>query len=138
MGDTVAARARRRIREEMTRQDLNQSDVAGRLGWTQSRISKALSGHNKTLDVDDLAALCFAVGLSLVEAVRDHGMEFCADMTPTELRVLERYRQLEPAERDAYLTLMRVIGPQTRLEERRARKKKPIIPPGRDRSRDTA
>lgn len=130
MGETVADRARRRVREEMDRQHLNQSDIAGRLGWTQTRVSKILNGKIE-LGVDDLGALCFALGLSLTEAVRDHGLEFCAEMQPTELRMLERFRQLTPRQRDNWLGLFEVVGPHTRLEERRAMPKKPLLTKGR-------
>lgn len=126
--------ARRRVRDEMDRKKLSQRDVAGILGWTQSRVGKVLTGRVQLL-VDDLEALCFAVGLHLTEAVRDPGLEFVADMTPSELRLLERFRQLTAPEKDAYNTLLRVQSPSA---ERRATMKRPIIPPGRDRSRDSA
>lgn len=133
MSDTSATRAVRRVREEMQRKNLSQSDIAGRLDWTQTRVSKLLNGKI-ALGLEELDALCFAVGLSLVEAVRDHGLEFCADMTPTELRVLERYRQLSPPEQDALSIMLKVKGPHTRLEDRRATIKKPVIPKGRNAS----
>lgn len=60
------------------------------------------------MGVADLESLCFAISLPIVEAVRDHGMEFFAEMTPTELRTLERIRQLNEPDRDAYLHLLSV------------------------------
>jgi transcriptional regulator with XRE-family HTH domain len=122
--------ARLRIREEMERKRLSQRDLAGLLGsdWTQSRVGKILTGRVK-LVLDDLEQLCFAVGISLTEAVRDHGLEFCAEMTPTELRFLERIRQLTPELRDAYLKTM-AVHTKTRLESRRAVPEKKI-PRGR-------
>lgn len=116
MTETVADRARRRIREEMDREHLNQTDIAGILKWGQSQVSKLLNGHTR-LDVNDLDALCFAVGIRITEAVRDHGLEFCAELTPTELRILERIRQLTEPVREGLMGLLDV-SPHTRLETR--------------------
>lgn len=132
-----AEQALQRIRDEMSRKKLSQRDVAGILDWSQGRVAKILTGRVE-LRLLDLESLCFAVGLQLTEAVRDPGLEFVADMTPSELRLLERFRQLTAPEKDAYSTLMRVQSPATRPQERRALARKPIIPPGRDRSRDTS
>ena len=105
-------RVRLRIREEMTRRNLSQRDVSGILGgsakgWSQSRVGKLMTGRVE-MGVADLESLCFAISLPIVEAVRDHGMEFFAEMTPTELRTLERIRQLTEPDRDAYLHLLAV------------------------------
>lgn len=118
MAESPSERARLRIREEMARKHLSQRDLAGILDWSQSRISKNLNARIE-LGLDDLAAMCFGVGLSLTEAVRDHGLEFCAEMTPTELRVLERFRQLPPPIMEAVMTLLQVPS-NTRIQERRA------------------
>jgi transcriptional regulator with XRE-family HTH domain len=103
---------RLRIREEMTRKNLSQRDLSGILGgpgkgWSQSRVGKLLTGR-VLMGVADMESLCFAVGLSVVEAVRDHGLEFLAEMTPTELRTLERIKQLDDVTRDAYLRILDV------------------------------
>lgn len=116
--ETPSARMRARILREMRDRKLSQTDIAGFLEWTQPRVSKVLHGR-VALVVEDLAALCFAVGLSLTEAVRDHGLEFCADMTPTELRFLERIRQLDQTSRDAIMQILDVKT-KTRTQERRA------------------
>jgi transcriptional regulator with XRE-family HTH domain len=118
MTDSVSDRARRRVREEMERLKLNQTDFADRLRWRESRLSKILNAKIE-LGVDDLAELCGALGLSLVEAVRDHGLEFCADMRPMELRFLERLRQLHHDQADALMTVLNVAA-TTRRQERRA------------------
>jgi hypothetical protein len=92
-------RVRQRIRDEMHRTGLNQRDLAKQLNWSHGRLSKVLVGRT-SLKYDDLVEVCDMIGLRLVEAVRDHGLEFVATMTPTELRVHERYRQyvhLQPA-----------------------------------------
>lgn len=115
---TLADRARLRLREEMSRKHLSQRDLADLLKWSQSRVARALTGRSG-IALDDLEALCFGVGLSVVEAVRDHGLEFLADMTPTELRILERIRQLPTPVLDAVMTLL-AVNANTRLQERRA------------------
>ena len=126
---TAADRARARIREEMARRNLSQRDIAARLKWNESRVSKLMSGRTD-LTVNDLEGLCSAIGLAMTEVVRDHGFEFCAEMTPTELRFLERYRQITAQERDALMTLFGVTQ-STRSEKRGITKSKPLIPKGR-------
>ena len=112
---TLADQARDRLREEITTKRLSQKDLEGLLGegWSQSRISKILCGTTE-LTVNDLAALCFALSLSVVEVLRDPGFEFVAEMTPLELRILERFRAVTQAERDAYAIIleMRLARPQ--------------------------
>lgn len=109
---------RLRLREEMARKDMSQRDVAGILGWSQSRVAHILTGRVE-MSVDDLAEFSIGLGLQPTEVVRDHGLEFCAEMTPTELRFLERLRQLPQADQDA---VMRVLGvaTTTRSQDRRA------------------
>lgn len=104
---TLAERARLRIREEMARKDLSQREVADLLRWSQSRVARALTGR-AGIDLDEVEALCFACGLSVVEAVRDRGMEFCAEMTPTELRILEKIRAADKTYYEALLTILHV------------------------------
>src|SRR5215204_2060480 len=94
-----------RLRDEMSRQRLSQRDVAGMLGWSQSKVAHILTGHVE-MNVDDLAEMCSVLRLSLTEAVRDRGLEFCADLTPTELRILERVRQLPSNLVDAFMLLL--------------------------------
>ncbi len=116
--ESRSSQARLRIREEMERQKLSQREVADLLKWSQSRVGKILTGR-VGLDLDDLDALCFALGISLTEAVRDRGLEFCAEMTPTELRFLERIRQLDQTTREAVFQLLDVKT-KTRPQDRRA------------------
>lgn len=123
--DPASVRARRRLREEMERLHLNQTDVAGRLQWGQSRVSKLLNGR-MDLAVDDLDALCFALGLRLTEAVRDHGLEFCAEMTPSELRFLQAFRTFTPEQQEVLRTILDVRI-RSRSEARGATKPKPSI-----------
>lgn len=114
----LSEQVRERIRDEMTRTKMSQRDLAGIVGWTQSRVAHILTGHVE-MKVDDLSAMAFGLGLSATELVRDRGMEFCAEMTPTELRMLERVRQLPKPVLDAVMTILQV-APNTRMEERRA------------------
>jgi transcriptional regulator with XRE-family HTH domain len=118
--------ARLRVREEMERQRLSQRDVAGLLGWSQSRVAKILTGRVQ-LVLDDLEALCFAVSLPLTEAVRDHGLEFCAEMTPTELRALESLRRTSDEDRAAILTLLRVRTKPAQPDRYAAPLKPPVL-----------
>lgn len=89
---TPAERAILRIREEMTARNLTQRDLADRLKCSQGRIAKMLKGRVE-LRVNDLDELARAVGLSTIEALRDRGLEFYAELTPSEVRLLERIRQ---------------------------------------------
>jgi len=131
MADSPSERARRRLTDEMKKQHLSQRDLAGLLNWSQSKVSKLLKGRSD-LGVDDLFELCFAVSLSPLEALRDRGLEFYAEMTPTELRVLEQLRAMSQAERDAFLVLLRArVGPS---EAPSATARRPIL--GKPRRRD--
>lgn len=115
-----------RIREAQQKQGLSQQDIADLIGWTQSRVAQKLTRRSPTT-LEELEALCFAVGLSKVEAVRDHGLEFAAEMTPSELRILERLRQLPGWGRDAILALLRLAELTAPPEQRGATKRKPPI-----------
>jgi transcriptional regulator with XRE-family HTH domain len=119
----------------MTRRNLSQRDVSDLLGgvsggWSQSRVAKILTGRVE-LGVDEAAALAFALDLSLVEVVRDPGLEFCAEMQPSELRLLDKIRQLPPATWEALMTLLQIQ--QRSAPNRYAKKPKPIFPPLRPR-----
>lgn len=128
MGD-LSDRVRLRLREEMGKSGLSQRDVADLIGWTQSKVAKHLTGRVE-IGLDALEALCFAVGLSATEVVRDHGLEFCAEMQPHELRLLEHFRQQTPDTRDAFLKILKVAK-TTHLPERYAKplKKSPAKRP---------
>jgi transcriptional regulator with XRE-family HTH domain len=100
-------RVRNRLRDEKSAKKLSERDIADLIQWTQSRVAQKLSGRTP-ITLDELAALCFALSLQPTEAVRDRGLEFCAEMTPTELRILERLRGLDARTRDAILLLLDV------------------------------
>jgi len=123
---SLAESARQRIREEMERKGITTRELADLLNTSQGRIGHLLTGYTD-LRVDDLEQLCFGVGLSPVEAIRDRGLEFCATMTPTQLRILQRIQQLPEAE-TAILTLLDVkrhTAPEGRHATPKGRKKAP-------------
>lgn len=135
--DSVAERVRLRLREEMTRRTLSQRDVSDLLGgaergWSQSRVAKILAGRVE-FGIDEAAALAFALDLSLVEVVRDPGLEFCAEMQPSELRLLDKIRKLPPATWEALMTILQLHprGPMARY----AKKPKELFPPVRARQK---
>jgi transcriptional regulator with XRE-family HTH domain len=105
--ELLSQRVRLRLREEMKRKNMSQRDVAGLLDWSQSRVAHMLTGRVE-IGVDDLAGFAFALGVSVTELVRDQGMEFCADMTPTELRIHDTIRALSVEQRAALLTLLNI------------------------------
>lgn len=106
MAERLSERVLMRIREEIGRRDWSQRDVAGMLNTNQSRVNKLLNGRI-AMNIDDLEEFCTALQLSATEIVRDRGLEFCADMTPTELRLLEQMRR-EPSKFTAVLALFEV------------------------------
>lgn len=95
---TAADRTRRRLKEELDARKISQRDLADLLSrrdtqvWTQSKIGKILNGRVE-LKIEDADLIARTAGITLTEAVRDRGLEFCAELTPSELRVLERIRQ---------------------------------------------
>ncbi len=100
-------RVRERLRVEKAKRDLSERDIAELIDWTQSRVAQKLSGRTP-ITLDELDSLCFALGLVPTEAVRDQGLEFCAEMAPFELRLLEKLRKLDAPTRDAILLLLDV------------------------------
>lgn len=97
-GERVSERARRRIREEMDARGISQRALADILSrrsnevWSQPRLGKLLTGRVH-LRLDEAALIADCIGLSAAEVIRDRGLEFYAEMTPTEVRILERIRQ---------------------------------------------
>lgn len=118
MSESLSARVLIAVREAMKRNHLSQRDMAGFLQCSQSRVAKLLNGRVK-LGVDDLESLCFAVSIAPTEAVRDRGLEFVAEMTPTELRLLELIRRLPKPAYDGLLHFMQV-NPKLEAEPRGA------------------
>ena len=100
-------RVRDRLRQEKATNKISEREIAELIQWTQSKVAQKLSGRTP-ITLDEMEALCFALSIPPTEAVRDPGLEFCADMTPTELRVLERIRHLDPTTRDAFFQLLSI------------------------------
>jgi transcriptional regulator with XRE-family HTH domain len=116
--DALSDRVRLRLRHEMAQKRLSQRDIAGILNWSQSRVAHLLTGR-VAMTVDDLNHLAFAVSLSPLELVRDQGLEFVADLTPSELRAVQALRAKPEKERDAFFTVLQV---SPRDDTRRAAK----------------
>jgi transcriptional regulator with XRE-family HTH domain len=121
----LSEQVRLRLREEMEKQKVSQRDLASLVGWSQSRVAHLLTGRVE-MSIDDLAEMAFALSLSVLEAVRDRGLEFCAEMTPTEMRALDALRAIGQSRRDAILTLLDI---NLKEHERRASPKKIVRKP---------
>jgi len=115
---SVADRARARILQAMSERSLSQKDVADLLHWTPSKVQKILTGP-VDLTVDAIEALASAVGLTIVDVVRDPHFEFVADMTPTEYAYHKRLQQLTDRQREALLTLLNIRPPVRQAAEPR-------------------
>lgn len=113
---TLNDRIRERLKEEKARRHLSERDIGQLINWSQSKVAQKFSGRTP-ITCDELEALCFALSIAPTEAVRDHGVEFCAEMTPMELRYLERLRQLPPETRNALMGLLG-LERSTRVESR--------------------
>lgn len=94
---TLSDRLRARLRDALADRKLSQRAVADRLTkftgteWNQVKVGRVLNGGVE-LKVDDVALLAGLAGLSLVELFREPGREFVADLTPSELRLLDAVR----------------------------------------------
>lgn len=103
---TASDRVRALLKDELRARDISQRELAEKVErltgeqWTQGRIGKVLNGDVE-LKVDDLDYISRAIGIFLSEAVRDRGLEFYAEMTPTELRLLSIYRRKPQPFKDA-------------------------------------
>lgn len=106
---TPAHKALLRIREEMTERKISQRDLAEALNCSQGRVAKIMGG-GVNLRFNDLAILADAVKISLVETVRDRGLEFFAELSPSEVRLLEKIRQ-RPEVLDALMDLLELKRP---------------------------
>lgn len=115
--DTLSERARMRLRDELYARRIMQRDACAHLEratgetWSQSRLSKTLNGEVGLL-VDIAAALADMAGITLVDIVREPGRELVADLTPSEMQLLQAVRsrpQLLPA-------LLQLLGPTARGE----------------------
>lgn len=122
MSESLATRTRKRVREELDRLGVVQRDIAGQLKWSQAKVAQKLGGRTPWT-LQELEALCFIAGLSPAEAVRDRGLEFCAEMSPHELRAIENLRKLSAPLREAFITMLNAKA----AEARQATPRKPIL-----------
>lgn len=115
-------RTRQRLRDAKGTEKLSVRDIAGIVKWPPSRVAQKFSGRTP-ITLDELETLCFALGIQPTEAVRDRGLEFVAEMTPTELRLLELIRRLPKPAYDGLLHFMQV-NPKLDAEPRGATPKR--------------
>lgn len=126
---TLNDRVRERLRTEKDRLEMTELDIAGLIGWSQSKVAQKLRGRTP-ITLNELESLCFAFSLAPTEAVRDHGLEFVTEMTPTELRIHERIRKMTADQRAALMTILHISAI---VEPKRALPKK-IVPGPRKRA----
>lgn len=118
--DPLNERVRLRLKAEKSRRHLSERDIGQLLNWSQSKVAQKFNGRTP-ITLEELEGLAFVLSIAPTELVRDQGLEFCAEMTPTELRILERIRQLPPDALQGLLGLLHVY-PNTRIETRGATK----------------
>lgn len=116
-------RARQAIRDAADKRKLSHRTLAGFLNWGFNKVTQKMTGRTP-MTLNEFAALCFAVGIQPTEAVRDRGLEFCAEMTPTELRVLEHYRKLPKQAAEGLLQFLQVNAFTSDIEGRGITKKR--------------
>src|SRR5581483_10025706 len=104
---TLNDRARHRLEVERTRRNLSQRDLGQLLNWSQARVAQKFSGRTP-LTLNELESLCDALDMPVLAAVRDAGLDFCAEMTPVELRALKTFRKLQPKQQEALLVLFNI------------------------------
>lgn len=131
---TASERVRMRLEEERKARGYSQRDLAELLTrhsqtnevWTQSKVAKVLGGKVQ-LTVDDADAIAAELKVYLSEAVRDRGLEFYAEMTPMELRVLDGLRKSWRTW-NAVLIMLALVNPpeppNTRIEKMPAKRKR--------------
>lgn len=83
-----------RLRDELHRRGKTYPEIAEYLGWGVTKVAFKFTGRTP-LTLNELEQLCFAIGLQPTEAVREQGLEYVANMSPTELYVHQQY-QLAP------------------------------------------
>lgn len=107
-------RVRERLKDEKALKKFSERNLAEWLQWSQPKVAQKLGGRTD-ITLNELESLCSVLGIAPSEAVRDRGLEFCAELTPTELRFLENLRRMTQADRDAFLHLANVkkaTGPE--------------------------
>lgn len=103
-----------RLRDEFAHKKISQRAIAERLTtrtgevWSQPAVHKILTGQVR-LTVNDLFLLAELAGLSPVELVRQPGLEFVADLAPTELTIIQAMRDRP----ELVALIAAVVGPPT-------------------------
>jgi transcriptional regulator with XRE-family HTH domain len=114
-------RALARIQQAMKEHRISQRALAERLDCSQGRVAKILKGRIR-LTVDDLETIAALVQLPLVETIRNRGVEFFAELTPSELKMLEAVRESPPLQR-ALSDLLDASRIAARLSDKRQLKR---------------
>jgi len=109
----LSVEVRSRLREELAKRKLSARAAAKHLGWHPSRVYHLLDGTVE-MCVDDLEGFAIILNMRPTELVRDRGLEFAAEMTPTEYRFYERIRELTPQQIDAAMTMLSIMAPPAR------------------------
>lgn len=109
----LSEEVRNRIREELGKRKWSFRHAARLLDWNASSVYHLMDGTVE-FRVDDVEAFGTILQMRPTELVRDRGLEFVADMTPTELRLFERIRALDPKQRDAIMTVLHIAAPEAR------------------------
>ena len=66
--DTFAGRIAHEVRAEMIRQNLSQQQLADKLGWTQRRVSRRLTG-DRPIDASEPEQLAAALGVPVARLI---------------------------------------------------------------------
>lgn len=117
-----ADHVRLRFRELLHEKGVSQSVLCARLQartgerWRESRLSKLLNGRIVFV-VDDLVLMAECADISLVELFREKGREFVADLSPSELRVLNAMRDM-PHTGQLLMDLVNSLTPEKRKSSR--------------------
>ena len=124
-GMALNERLRVRFAEEKIKRGLTERALAERLNCSQSQVSYKLSGRTE-FSVNDFEAYADALGLTLTECVRHHGLEWFMEMTTRQFRHMQAYNALKPAEQDAIDVLIRAHeGEQRGATARKSRAPRP-------------
>jgi hypothetical protein len=104
---TLNERARERLGEEKDKKHVTIADLAAWCRWTGSKVHQKLLGRS-AMTLDEFDTLCHALDIRPTEVLRDRGLEFCAEMTPTEMRELEQLRRLPRHAREMIQMYLRI------------------------------
>ena len=99
-----------RIRDARIAAGLSQSELGRRINRRASAVNHMESGRTKALTAESILALASALSISAYWLETGHGSPSPdARLTPEEAEALTLYRQLTPANRDAWLSVGRTL-----------------------------